>query len=70
MKYKYTVKEDHSDLSSGRVLYSLPGASAFPIRLMSEIFQFCYEYLNTNDKEMASKIIMGTCRSMGVDITA
>ena len=50
MKYKYTVKEDHSDLSSGRVLYSLPGASAFPIRLMSEIFQFCYEYLNTEDK--------------------
>ena len=25
--------------------------------------------LNTNDKEMAAKIIMGTCRSMGVDIT-
>jgi large subunit ribosomal protein L11 len=25
--------------------------------------------LNTDDKEMASKIIMGTCRSMGVDIT-
>jgi len=26
--------------------------------------------LNTNDKEMAAKIIAGTCRSMGVDITA
>jgi len=25
--------------------------------------------LNTDDKEMAAKIIMGTCRSMGVDIT-
>ncbi len=26
--------------------------------------------LNTDDKEMAAKIIMGTCRSMGVDVTA
>ena len=26
--------------------------------------------LNTDDKDMAAKIIMGTCRSMGVDITA
>jgi len=25
--------------------------------------------LNTDDKDMAAKIIMGTCRSMGVDIT-
>ena len=25
--------------------------------------------LNTDDKEMAAKIIAGTCRSMGVDIT-
>jgi large subunit ribosomal protein L11 len=26
--------------------------------------------LNTDDKEMAAKIIAGTCRSMGVEITA
>ncbi len=26
--------------------------------------------LNTDDKEMAAKIIMGTCRSIGVEITA
>jgi len=26
--------------------------------------------MNTDDKEMAAKIIAGTCRSMGVDITA
>jgi len=26
--------------------------------------------LNTDDKEMAAKIIMGTCRSMGVEVTA
>ena len=42
MQYQY-VKErvDYSDLTSGRVFYSLPGHPAFPIRLASEIFQHC-----------------------------
>jgi tRNA G10 N-methylase Trm11 len=42
MQYKY-AKElvDFSDLASGRVLYSLPGHPAFPVRLASEIFQRC-----------------------------
>jgi tRNA G10 N-methylase Trm11 len=31
----------YSDLSSGRVLRSLPGRPAFPIRLASEMFQRC-----------------------------
>jgi 23S rRNA (guanine2535-N1)-methyltransferase len=34
-----TQDQDFSDYSSGRVLYSQPGAAAFPIRLASEIFQ-------------------------------
>ena len=34
-------REDYSDLSSGRVLRSLPGHPAFPIRLASEMFQRC-----------------------------
>ncbi len=34
-----TQDQDYSDFSSGRVLYSQPGAPAFPIRLASEIFQ-------------------------------
>jgi 16S rRNA G966 N2-methylase RsmD len=40
MQYQY-VKErvDYSDLTSGRVFYSLPGHPAFPVRLSSEIFQ-------------------------------
>jgi 16S rRNA G966 N2-methylase RsmD len=50
MKYKYTSKENFEDLSSGRVLYSLPGASAFPIRLMSEIFQICQSLLPNKEK--------------------
>jgi tRNA G10 N-methylase Trm11 len=42
MQYKYTKERpDYSDLASGRVLYSLPGHPAFPVRLASEIFQRC-----------------------------
>lgn len=42
MQYKYVKEQpDYSDLTSGRVFYSLPGHPAFPIRLASEIFQRC-----------------------------
>ena len=42
MQYKYEKEtHDYSDLSSGRVFYSVPGYPAFPIRLASEIFQRC-----------------------------
>jgi hypothetical protein len=42
MQYKYTKEpSDYSDFSSGRVLYSLPGHPAFPVRLASEVFQRC-----------------------------
>jgi len=40
MQYQYAKERlDYSDLSSGRVFYSLPGHPAFPVRLASEIFQ-------------------------------
>lgn len=46
MKYKYIEKkENYEYLSSGRVLYSLPGQSAFPVRLSSEIIQRCFALL-------------------------
>jgi len=42
MQYKHAKEQsDYSDLSSGRVFYSLPGHPAFPVRLASEIFQRC-----------------------------
>ncbi len=37
---------------------------------ITEIVELKIADLNTDDKEMAAKIIEGTCRSMGVDITA
>jgi len=37
---------------------------------IDEIVELKIADLNTDDKEMASKIIAGTCRSMGVDIIA
>jgi 23S rRNA (guanine2535-N1)-methyltransferase len=42
MEYKFaTEREDHADLASGNVFYSLPGHPAFPVRLASEIYQRC-----------------------------
>ena len=42
MQYQFaTERPDYSDLASGRVLYSMPGHPAFPIRLGSEILQRC-----------------------------
>lgn len=39
MPYQFaTEDQDYSDVSSGRVIYSLPGAPAFPVRLACEIF--------------------------------
>jgi tRNA G10 N-methylase Trm11 len=45
MQYKFVKEQvDYSDLASGRVLHSLPGHPAFPVRLASEIFQRCIEH--------------------------
>lgn len=47
MPYKFATKsQDYSDLSSGRVLYNLPGHPAFPVRLISEIFQRAQTHLS------------------------
>ncbi len=42
MPYRYALQDlDDSDLSGGKVLYSLPGQAAFPVRLASEVFLRC-----------------------------
>lgn len=45
MEYKYAPKENHEDLSSGRVIYHKSGLSTFPVRLASEILMRCVSYL-------------------------
>lgn len=48
MKYKFAVdKEDYTDFASGRVLYSAPGTTGFPVRLTSEILQRAFAILGT-----------------------
>lgn len=49
-KYKYTSDENYEDYSSGRVIYGNPGATNFPVRLSSEIFQHCICYLRNKGK--------------------
>lgn len=52
MNYQYAVETiNYEDYSSGRVLYNQQGATAFPVRLVSEIFGRCTEVLKTLGKE-------------------
>jgi hypothetical protein len=45
-KYKFTtVKENYEDYSSGRVLYTTPKATNFPVNLSLEIYKRCSEHL-------------------------
>jgi hypothetical protein len=47
MTYRFALERaDYTDLSAGRVLQSLPGHPAFPVRLATEIFQRCAAILN------------------------
>jgi 23S rRNA (guanine2535-N1)-methyltransferase len=42
MPYRFAQENrDYSDYASGRVFYSAPGHPAFPVRLVSEVFQRC-----------------------------
>lgn len=46
MAYRFAQeREDYSALASGQVLHSLPGQTAFPVRLASEVFQRCAAHL-------------------------
>jgi hypothetical protein len=42
MPYQFATEDrDYSDYASGRVFYAAPGHPAFPVRLISEVFQRC-----------------------------
>lgn len=46
MNYKFALEnKNYEDFSSGRVLYNQQGTTSFPVRLGSEIFQQCVEFL-------------------------
>lgn len=52
MTYRFaTLKENYEDYSSGRVFYGSPGATGFPVRLASEIFQRCAARLTASGIE-------------------
>jgi len=62
MQYQYAKERlDYSDLSSGRVFYSLPGHPAFPVRLSSEIFQHCMTIRETIYKVSTPCILYDPC---------
>jgi SAM-dependent methyltransferase len=48
MQYKYAGERSYSCFASGSVLYNKRGATSFPARLSSEIFQRCAELLKSH----------------------
>jgi len=56
-----TAEQSYEDYSSGRVLYGASGATNFPVRLSSEIFQRCKSYLSEGDKEQSYVIWDAFC---------
>ncbi len=61
-KYQYAVtKENYEDYSSGRVIYGATGATNFPVRLSSEVFQQCVHYLKGKGKAGPYKLYDPFC---------
>src|SRR5678815_4661595 len=62
MQYQYAKERvDYSDLTSGRVFYSLPGHPAFPVRLASEIFQRCMAIREATYKISSPCVLYDPC---------
>src|SRR5260221_6622392 len=70
MQYQY-VKErvDYSDLTSGRVFYSLPGHPAFPVRLASEIFQHAMAIREVIYKVSTPCVLYDPCCGAGYSLS-
>jgi hypothetical protein len=61
-KYQFTAtKQNYEDYSSGRVVYGATGATNFPVRLSSEVFQQCADYLKTKGHSGPYKIYDPFC---------
>lgn len=61
-KYKFaTTKENYEDYSSGRVLYGAAGATGFPVRLVSEIFQTAESFLSKDAVKQSYNIYDPFC---------
>jgi len=52
MKYRFEVEDkNYADFASGRVLYNRKGATAFPVRLASEIAQRCLAHVRRTRRD-------------------
>jgi 23S rRNA (guanine2535-N1)-methyltransferase len=60
MQYKLANKQNYSTFASGKVIKSLPGNPAFPVRLVSEVFQYC---LLKSGKKLLFRIYDPCCGS-------
>ena len=55
--------QDYSDLAAGRVFYSAPGFTPFPVRLASEIFQRCLSYWQASGQSQGCVLYDPCCGS-------
>jgi hypothetical protein len=55
------ARKNYEDLASGRVLMSLPGATAFPVRLASDIFVQCVAHLSLKRRYRSFHFYDPTC---------
>jgi tRNA G10 N-methylase Trm11 len=70
MQYQYAKERiDYSDVSSGRVFYSLPRHPAFPVRLASEIFQHCLAIRTTTYKVSNPCVVYDPCCGAGYSLS-
>ena len=65
MVYRFVdERQDYRDFAPGSVFYSLPGHTAFPIRLTSEIFQRCLD-LRIRDGQLGPCHVYDPCCGTG-----
>ena len=69
MPYRFeTENKDYSAYASGRVFYNSPGRPAFPVRLISEVFQRCHAVRQGNG-QTAPAVIYDPCCGSGYHLS-